>query len=277
MTARPTHLVTGANVGIGLAIARGLAVAEPHAHVVLVCRDRAKGEAAQRALLEGLGETAQRPSTELLIVDLSSQRSIRSAAATFAEKHSSLDVLVNNAAVAPDARQESVDGIELTWATNVLGYHLLTSLLEPLLERAAAARVVNVASMMAGGLDVTDVEWKRRRYDTSAAYAQSKQANRMLTWQLARRLTRTGTRVTANALHPGAVDTRLLHALIPGMRGRTTSKGAETAVWLATSADVAGMTGRFWSDLCETPCAFHDEKAEDQLFALCERMTAAAA
>ena len=94
----------------------------------------------------------------------------------------------------------------------------------------------------------------------------------MLTWTLARRLE--GTRVAANAMHPGAVGTRLLHALAPGMRGRTTAKGAETAVWLATSAEVDGITGRFWSDLRETPCKFRDAKGDAELAALCDRMTA---
>jgi NAD(P)-dependent dehydrogenase (short-subunit alcohol dehydrogenase family) len=261
----PTHLVTGANAGIGLEIARGLARAG--AHVVLACRNPAKAEAARRSILEA------QPSArvELLIVDLASQRSIREAAASFASGHSSLDVVVNNAAAVSDTRQESVDGIELTFATNVLAYHLLSNLLRPLLERAPAARVVNVASMMAGGLDLSDVEWKRRSYNSADAYSQSKQCNRMLTWAFARRLR--GTRVTANAMHPGAVDTALLHALIPGMQGRSTTKGAETAVWLSTSAETAGVSGKFWCDLRETPCRFHDKAAEEALWEMCDRMS----
>jgi len=266
---RPTHLVTGASAGIGLEVARGLALSG--AHVVLACRDRAKGEAAIAALLEAHPDA----SLELALVDLSSQRSIRAAAAAVALAHPALDVLVNNAAVVCKARQESVDGIELTWATNVLGYHLWTALLRPSLEAAPAARVVNVASMMAYDLDLADVEWKRRRYDASSAYAQSKQANRMWTWALARRLA--GTRVTANAMHPGAVATPLLHALAPGMSGRTTAKGAETAIWLATSPEVAGVTGRFWSDRRETPCSFRGLEGEEALWRLCEEMTARSA
>jgi NAD(P)-dependent dehydrogenase (short-subunit alcohol dehydrogenase family) len=265
MTNRATYLVTGANAGIGFEVARGLA--RTGARVVLACRSPSKGEAACAALRKDDAEA----SVELLEVDLSSQESIRRAAAAFAGSHDALDVLVNNAAVTTNAREVGPDGIELTFATNVLGYHLFTSLLRPLLERARAARVVNVASLMAGGLDVTDVEWKRRPYEASAAYSQTKQANRMLTWALARRLA--GTNVTANALHPGAVDTPLLHALLPGMTGRPTSKGAETVVWLATSPKVAGVTGRFWSDLREIPCSFHNEPAEEALWELCDRMT----
>jgi len=265
MKAPPTHLVTGANAGIGLEVARGLA--RTGARVVLACRDATKAEAARDSILAGL-PAAQ---IELLLVDLASQRSIREAAASFAASHPTLDVLVNNAAVVSDTRKETGEGVELVFATNVLAYHLLTKLLLPLLERAPAARIVNVASTMAGGLDLTDVEWKRRRYDGASAYSQSKQANRMLTWALARR--QKGTKVTANAAHPGAVNTPLLHALFPGMRGRTTTKGAETLVWLATSLEAAGVSGTFWSDLRESRCSFHDEPAEEALWALCERMT----
>jgi NAD(P)-dependent dehydrogenase (short-subunit alcohol dehydrogenase family) len=268
MKPRPIHLVTGANTGIGLEIARGLAGSG--AHVVLACRDARKGDAARASI----DATVREASTELLVVDLASQASIRRAAAAFSKAHAALDVLVNNAAVISDSRQVTDEGIELVFATNVLGYHLLTALMRPLLEQATSGRgrVVNVASAMAYGLDVSDVEWKRRSYDVSAAYAQSKQANRMLTWALARRLAKAGSRVTANAMHPGPVDTPLLHALLPGMKGRTTAKGAETAVWLATSADVEGTTGRFWGDLREMPCSFRDEAREDALWSLCDRM-----
>jgi NAD(P)-dependent dehydrogenase (short-subunit alcohol dehydrogenase family) len=265
----PTHLVTGANTGIGLEIARGLVRAG--AHVILACRDQSRGEAARA----DLQRTTPAASTELLLVDLASQGSIRAAADALRRGHASLDVLVNNAAVVSEARQLSADGIELTFATNVLGYHLLTELLLPLLRRASRARIVNVASMMAYGLDLDDVEFKRRPYDASAAYAQSKQANRMLTWALARRLSEEHSPITANAMHPGAVDTPLLHALIPGMAGRSTPKGAETGVWLATSREVEGVTGRFWSDRRELPCKFHDPVQEEALWKLAEGMTGA--
>jgi len=263
---RVTHLVTGANAGIGLEIARGLVRAG--VHVVMACRSREKATASRAALL------AESPAStiDIVDVDLSSQASIRAAAEVFAKEHASLDGLVNNAGVVNKTRRESPDGIELTFATNVLGYHLLASLLRPLLERAPSARIVNVASAMAYDLDLEDIEWKRRPYDASSAYAASKQANRMLTWALARRLE--GTRVTANAMHPGPVTTPLLHALAPGMRGRTTAQGAETAVWLATSPDVAGVSGRFWSDLHEVPCKYRDTESEERLWAVCERLTA---
>lgn len=247
-SAHPLYLVTGANTGIGFEVARGLAAGG--AHVILACRDSAKGQAA----LNTIAREYPGASLELLIIDLSSQRSIRATANAFLEKHSALDVLINNAAVGLQQRQESVDGIELTFATNVLGYFLLTNLLLDALRRAPTARIINVSSKLAGGLDLNDVEFNRRRYDAIAAYSQSKQANRMLTWALARRLQ--GSNITANALSPGAVNTHLLQTFAPNMNGKTPREGADTILWLATSADVAGLTNRFWSDRKEQHCQF---------------------
>lgn len=265
-SAHSLYLVTGANTGIGFEVARGLAAGG--AHVILACRDSAKGQAA----LNTIAREYPGASLELLIIDLSSQRSIRATANAFLEKHSALDVLINNAAVGLQQRQESVDGIELTFATNVLGYFLLTNLLLDALRRAPTARIINVSSKLAGGLDLNDVEFNRRRYDAIAAYSQSKQANRMLTWALARRLQ--GSNITANALSPGAVNTHLLQTFAPNMNGKTPREGADTILWLATSADVAGLTNRFWSDRKEQHCQFHDEAAEEALWKLCEAMTA---
>jgi NAD(P)-dependent dehydrogenase (short-subunit alcohol dehydrogenase family) len=262
----PLCLVTGANTGIGFEIARGLA--QSGSQVILACRNQEKGEAARRAIAAEFQDS----NPELLIIDLASQRSIRNAAADFAAKHSHLDVLVNNAGIAVPSRQESPDGIELTFATNVLGYHLLTRLLLDSLRKAKTARIINVASAMAAGLDLADVEFKRRSYTQAAAYAQSKQANRMLTWALAKRLE--GSNVTANAMTPGAVDTPLLRALAPKYPGRSTAKGADTVVWLATSPEVAGINGRYWSDRTEEPCEFEGDEEEGPLWELCERMTA---
>ncbi len=251
-------LITGANAGIGFEIARGVALTG--AHVVLACRDPIKAEAARQKI----------PGAEVLLVDLASQRSIRSAAQEFTAKHDSLDVLINNAGVAVPTRRESPDGIELTFATNVLGYHLLTELLLGVLQRALSARIVNVASKFAYGLELEDVEFKRRPYDATAAYAQSKQADRMLTWFLARRLE--GTRVTANAMSPGPVNTPLLNTLAPGFRGVSPAQGADTAIWLATSPELNGVTGRFWSDRSEQTCQFRSERNEQALASLCEEM-----
>ena len=268
MNERSRYLVTGANAGIGFEIARGIAKTTGHPGVILGCRDRAKGEAA-RARIEA--ETGN-PNLDILVVDLSDQKSISQAAGKFYQMYSSLDALVNNAGMSSPTRQESIDGIELTWATNVIGYFLLTNLLLDALQRAPAGRLINMASEMAYGLDLDDVEFKKRTYNASTAYAQSKQADRMLTWAYARRLELTT--VTANSMSPGAVSTPLLHALAPGMKGRTTEKGAETAVWLATSPEMAGLSNRLWFDKAERACKFHNVEQEEKLWKICEELAA---
>jgi len=270
-------LVTGASAGIGAAVARELA--RLGATVVLACRNQEKGEAARREIAEATGNHE----LELMTADLASHRQVRDFAEDFIQRHPVLHVLVNNAGVWLERRQESPEGIETTWATNVLGYFLLTNLLLPALKAAPAARIVNVASRLAGDLDLADVEFKRRAYSGRLAYAQSKQADRMFTWALARRLD--GTTVTANALHPGFVSTELF-SKAGGFMGVVASayaklaalkpeQGADTAVWLAAAPEVQGQHGLFWIDRQERRCRFRDPKAEEALWGVCAEMTAA--
>jgi NAD(P)-dependent dehydrogenase (short-subunit alcohol dehydrogenase family) len=217
------------------------------------------------------------------VFDQSSQAQVRAFGERFAREHDRLDVLVNNAGTWLSRREETDEGIERTWATNMLGYFLLTEALRPLLARSAPARIVNVASELAHDLDLSDVEFRRRPYEGVAAYAQSKQANRMWTWALARRLEGTG--VTANAMHPGGVNTPLFGkggswkglagAVYGRMVGKSPEEGADTIVHLATSPEVDGLSGRFWVDRTERSCRFRGEAGEEALWALCENMTAA--
>jgi NAD(P)-dependent dehydrogenase (short-subunit alcohol dehydrogenase family) len=270
-------LVTGANSGIGKAAALGLA--KLGARVVMLCRDAARGEAARAEIAAASGN----PAIELAVADLGSRRSIRDFAAAFRKQHPSLHVLVNNAGIWSQRRRESADGVELVWATNQLGYFLLTSLLLDGLKQGAPSRIVDVASGLARDLDLEDVEFRRRRYDGISAYAQSKQANRMWTWALARRLEGSG--VTANAMHPGGVSTPLfgkgggLRSLLASaymrVTGRSPQQGADTIVWLAASPAVAGVSGKFWYDRREKACRFRDPNAEERLWALCEQMVSA--
>lgn len=272
-----TCVVTGANAGIGKAVARQLA--RLGARVVLACRNPEKGEAARRELEGATGNH----DLAVMTVDLSSRRSIDAFAEGFAKRHPALHVLVNNAGVWLEKPQESADRIEMTWATNVLGYFRLTDRLLPALKAAPAARVVNVASQLAGGLDLADVEFKKRAYGGRAAYAQSKQADRMLTWALARRLE--GTTVTANALHPGFVSTELfgkaggLFAVAASayakLGARKPERGADTAAWLAAAPEVQGRNGLFWIDRQERRCRLRDPGAEEALWTLCLEMTTA--
>ncbi len=274
-----TCLVTGASAGIGKATARALAGLG--ARVILAVRNPEKGEAARREILEATGN----PRLELARVDLASQRSIRTFARELAARVPKLDVLVNNAGVWRTRWQAGPDGIELTWATNVLGYFLTTELLLPLLTAAGRARIVNVASELAFGLDLRDVQYLRRRYAGRPAYAQSKQADRMLTWACARRLAASG--VTANALHPGFVASEIF-AKGGGLLGLAASiysklgalspdAGADTAVYLAASPDVEGRSGVFWEKREERPCRFRDQPQEEALWRLCQAMTSGSA
>jgi NAD(P)-dependent dehydrogenase (short-subunit alcohol dehydrogenase family) len=270
-----TCLVTGANSGIGKETARGLA--RLGHRVVLACRDGERGEDTRRDIARTTGS----PAVELMTVDLARQGSIRDFARAFLDAHGELHVLVNNAGIWATRRRETPDGIERTWATNVLGYFLLTELLLDRLRESAPARIVNVASQLSRDLDLEDVEFRRRSYSGITAYAQSKQADRMLTWALARRLE--GSAVTANAMHPGAVNTPLFAkggglqgmaaSVYSKMRGKTPEEGADTVVWLATSPEVEGKNGEFWIDRRPVPCRFRDPAAEDRLWALCAAMT----
>jgi retinol dehydrogenase-12 len=267
--------VTGASAGIGLATTRALA--RLGARVVMAVRDPEKGERARRAVT---GETGG--DLEMAVVDLGSRKSIRAFARDLAAQYPRLDVLVNNAGIWSERRRLSPDGVELVWATNVLNYFLVTELLLPQLRAAGRARVVNVASGLAGGLDLTDVEFERRLYFGRSAYAQSKQADRMITWALARRLSGTG--VTANAMHPGLVATEifrkggglvsLLASLYSKLGGRRPEEGADTVAWLAASPELEGRSGLFWVDRQERRCRFRDEAGEEALWALCQAMTA---
>lgn len=272
-----TVLVTGANSGIGLEAVRG--IARTGARVVMGCRDAARGEEARRAIVESTGNT----DVALAVFDQSDRAQTRAFAEAFVRDHERLDVLVNNAGTWLARREETSEGVERTWATNMLGYFLLTEGLRPLLARSAPARIVNVASELARDLDLADVEFRRRSYDGVTAYAQSKQANRMWTWALARRLEGSG--VTANAMHPGGVNTPLFRkgggwkglagAAYGRLMGKSPEEGADTVVWLATRPELDEASGRFWADRTERGCRFRDPAQEEALWSLCETMTAA--
>jgi NAD(P)-dependent dehydrogenase (short-subunit alcohol dehydrogenase family) len=270
-----TAIVTGASAGIGKEIARGLALAR--ARVILACRNREKGEAAR----EDIASDSCNDAIELLLVDTSSRASIASFADEFQSKHDALHILVNNAGVWGKERKESVDGIELTWATNVLGYFRLTNALLPLLKKSAPSRIINVASKLARDLDLSDVEFKRRKWNAQSAYAQSKQADRMLTWELAERLE--GSKVTANAVHPGLIASELSRENTTGLYGaifagyfryfgKTTTEGADNSVWLATSDETEMSSGNYYEGRKIKRCKYRDPAAQKALWELCEKM-----
>ena len=255
-------MVTGATSAIGKAIAAGIA-AHPGYHVVLTCRDRARAEAAATGLRRATGN--RQVSCE--IVDLSLRQSIRELAARWSGP---LHVLVNNAADTPRQRRETADGLEVQFATNIMGYFWLTREFEAVLARSAPARVVNVASYWAGDLDIDDLQFRRRRYDNDTAYRQSKQANRMLTVAFAERLASSG--ISVNACHPGDVNSRLSNSL--GFGGHESPQtGAATPVWLAVGDQEHGpppVTGKYFEHKREKDCRFgRDRAAVEALYAAC--------
>ncbi|MBS1212053.1 MAG: putative Retinol dehydrogenase 13 [Proteobacteria bacterium] len=244
-------LVTGATGAIGKAIARQIAATQ-NVEVVLLCRNPEKAERAVNEIKSATGNGKVSHAT----VDLSLRSSIEAFAASWSRP---VHVLVNNAVIAPHTREETSEGIELQFATNVLGYWRLTRALEDHLVASTPARVVNVASYWAGDLDLHDLEFKRRRYDQHQAYRQSKQANRMLTVAFAERLKPHG--IAVNACHSGDVHSALSHAL--GFGGHESpDQGAATPVWLATDPQGQAVTGKYFEHGREVRCRFAENKAQ---------------
>lgn len=245
-----TVLITGANSGIGKAAATELA--KQGARIVMVCRDPDRGETARAEIMRA----SDSDDVDLLIADLASQAEIRQLAAEFKATYDRLDVLVNNAGVINGSRTLTVDGLESTFALNHLAYFLLTHELLDVLKASPPARIINVASMghKLGTIDFDDLQ-AEKRYDSLKAYNQSKLANILFTYELARRLA--GSDLTTNCLHPGVVATNfgagnatlfgLLVKLVKPFL-RNPNKGAETTVHLASSPAVAGVSGKYFVD-----------------------------
>ena len=255
-----TAIVTGATGAIGFAIAAGIA-REPSLRVVLVCRDEAKGRKAVAAIRRDTGNEEIRYE----IADLSRPADVRTLANRW---HEDVAVLVNNAAVAPPRRMTTPDGLELQFATNVMGYVWMMEAFRERLEGSRPARIVNVASYWAGDLDLSDLQFERRRYDNDQAYRQSKQANRMLTVAYAERFAADG--IAVNTCHPGDVRSRLSRDL--GFGGHETpEEGARTPVWLATHPIGVEVTGRYFEGMREVPCRFAaDSSSVEALYEQCQ-------
>jgi len=269
-------VVTGANSGIGYETALGLA--HLGATVVLVARDRTKGEEAKRRIEQTTGNQ----SVDLLIADLAVMDSVRGLAQAFTERYDRLHVLVNNAGLVLSRREVTEDGFERTFATNHLSMFLLTVLLLDTLKASAPARVVNVSSdaHRSGRLDFDDLQ-SARSYSGFRVYGTTKLENILFTTELARRLEGTG--VTANALHPGFVrsnfgrNNRSLMRLVMPVLQRfaiTPEQGALTSLYLSTSPDVEGVSGRYFDKSAprEPNAAARDIDAARRLFAVSERL-----
>ncbi len=269
-------LVTGATSGIGLATAQALA--RLGATVIVVGRNPAKCGATIIRIKEQTGSQA----VDYLVADLSSQNEIRRLAEEFKKRYQRLDVLVNNAGGVFFKRRESADGIELTFALNHLGYFLLTNLLLDVLKASAPSRIVNVSSGMHARytLDFDDLQGKKR-YGGLRAYGLSKLCNVLFTYELARRLDGTG--VTANTMTPGMVRTGLgshegglisLGWRLAGLFAQTPEQGAQTVIYLASSPEVEGVTGKYFYRLKPVPSSAqsYDEAAARRLWQVSAHM-----
>jgi dehydrogenase/reductase SDR family protein 12 len=241
-------LVTGASSGLGRATAEGLA--RLGATVYMLVRNEGKGHWVR----EGIVHRSGNENVHLEIADLSSLASVREFARRFLEREPRQDVLINNAGALLSERETSVDGYELSFATNVLGPFLLTGLLLPLLEASVPSRIINVSSggMYTQKLDVDDLQFEHKPFNGVTAYAQAKRAQVILTELWAEKLAGSG--VTVNAMHPGWADTPGVQSSIPNFyrltkRGlRSPEQGADTILWLAVADSVTGISGEFWHD-----------------------------
>ncbi len=270
-------VITGGNSGIGLEAA--VAIASAGASVWIVSRDARRGELARDAIRQRSAQSA----VELLVADLSSQAEIHDLADRIIADVGRVDVLVNNAGLTIGERVTTVDGLETTFAVNHLAYFLLTGLLVGALEQSAPCRIVNVASQahQRGTMHWDDLQGERG-YSGWSAYCQSKLANVLFTFELARRLDGTG--VTANCLHPGVVATNfatngpgfirwVFKLLRPVLT--TPADGARTTIHLATSGDVADVTGEYF-ERCRVARASAEARNPDnarRLWEVSERLT----
>lgn len=245
-----TVIITGATNGIGKSTAEALA--GKGAHLVLVGRNPAKAKAVQAELIEKTGNKK----IDILIADLSSMAQVKQLGKEILEKYSVIDVLINNAGAFIQERTETVDGFELTFALNHLAYFLLTrDLLDRIKSNPNGARIINLSSAAhkQGKIDFNDLMMKTG-YSGFKSYCNSKLANVLFTYELARQLE--GSKVTVNAVHPGAVSTGfgkettgfmsfMMKLFKPFMI--KSDQGAATSIYLASSPKVAGITGKYWA------------------------------
>ena len=279
---RPTVLITGGNAGIGRAAA--VELARLGYAVLITSRDAERGAAAVERIRRESGVDA----VEWLPLDLSNLASVRACAARVVERGRPLEVLINNAGTIRSQRALSVDGNELTFQVNHLGHFLLTTLLLEGLGTKGPSRIINVSSQMygraKGGLDFDDLQMERG-YSAVRAYSHSKLANIYFTRALARRLAGQG--VTVNAVHPGGVRTELGgDGELGGVTGvswwlikrflRSPSSGARPVVRLATSDEVAGVSGAYFEREKQQSLrgVAADAEAAARLWAISERLVA---
>jgi retinol dehydrogenase-12 len=278
-------IVTGGNSGIGKEAA--VAIAQQGAHVVIAARNAQKAAAAVKEVAARAGGAER---VETMPIDLASFASVRAFAAAFTDRFDRCDILLNNAGLVRRRRVVTGDGHETQFQVNHLGHFLLTHLLHDTLVAGAPARVVNVASAAhrtaRHGLHFDDLEWEHRRYRSFAVYSDTKLMNILFTRELAKR--EDPAILTANAVHPGFVGSNFAREGDTGTLGdvvmllarpfaRSPEKGARTSVYVATSPEVAEMTGCYFANShAETPSnAALDDMAAARLWEISEKLTSA--
>ncbi len=279
-----TILVTGATNGIGEITAHSLA--QSGASVVIVSRSEARCKEVTQRITSETGNA----NVSYIAGDLSTLKGINAVADAFLKTHTRLDVLLNNAGALFTKREVSADGFEMTFALNHLSYFLLTQRLLGVLKDTATAhgeaRIVNVSSGahlgVRNGIAFDDIQ-RKKSYSYFGVYSESKLMNVMFTYAQARRLENTG--VTVNALHPGFVKTNFgrsnggFFAMVMGfvqqLGAITPEKGAETSIYLASSPQVKGVTGKYFVEKAEkaSSSVSHDKAQQERLWTLSEELS----
>src|SRR5579872_4463262 len=271
-----TCMITGATSGIGRASA--IELGKMGARLVLVCRNRARGEDLVRQI-----QRAGNPAADLMIADLESQPQIRQLAADFLATKKPLHVLMNNAGIFNMKRRTTSDGLEEVFAVNHLAYFMLTVLLLDRIKESAPARIINISCDLHQRATIKfDDLGGERSFGGMSSYGQSKLANILFTYELARRLAGTG--VTVNAVHPGAVATNLASNnrgivsaawKLAGTFMKSPESGARTQVYLASSPQLEGVTGKYFIDSKEarSSAESHDANIARRLWDVSAQMT----
>jgi retinol dehydrogenase-13 len=266
-------IITGANKGIGKEATKE--IAKLGAKVFMACRSLDSAEQAKDEIVKETGN----PNVFVKHLDLASVDSIQKFVYEFKQNETRLDVLINNAGLWTKTKKLTEINVEQTFAVNVLGHQLLTQLLLTELRTAAPSRIINTASHFAGGLEIDDINFDKRNYNEALAYKQTKQANRMLTREWARRLEKDN--ISVYSLTPGFIpDTelfreqnlagKLLLKMFALIEGRTIPEGADTIVWLASSEEINGSNGGFYNQRKEEKCKFNNPADEKRLWDKCE-------
>jgi retinol dehydrogenase 12 len=268
-------IITGSNKGIGKEATKE--IARLGAKVYMACRSLDSAEQVRNEIVNETGNT----NVFVKHLELASVESIQKFAESFKQNESKLDVLINNAGLWTKTKKLTDINVEQTFAVNVLGHQLLTQVLLDELKNAEQSRVINVASHFAGGLDIDDINFNKRIYNETLAYKQTKQANRMLTREWARRLEKDN--ILVYSMTPGFIpDTELfreqnlagkfLLKMFALIEGRTIQEGADTIVWLTSSDKITGSNGGFFNQRKEEKCKFNNPAEEKKLWDKCEEL-----